>query len=201
MRERHYRTYRSTTEAFQGRPLAMAEYWRLKRRGARWGELLGRSGVAARLEGAFLERFVAQIEAPASLRLDRLLPGVEETLVALRRRGDRLFLLSLRSSSRDFLQQVCGLGIASVFERVCSGREHPQGNLAKVHLIEQLGFDRPAAVVGDTEADILAARSLGLPAIGVSTGLRNRSYLRHVGADVVVERLRELPATLGSLVG
>ena len=45
-------------------------------------------------EGAFLERFVAWIEAPEQLRLDRLFPAVPAVLAALRRRGDRLVLLN-----------------------------------------------------------------------------------------------------------
>ena len=46
--------------AFGGRPLDARRYWTLKRRGARWAELLARSEVAAAREGAFLERFAGR---------------------------------------------------------------------------------------------------------------------------------------------
>jgi hypothetical protein len=35
------------------------------------------------METAFPQRFVARIEAPGSLRLDRMFPGVRQTLAAL----------------------------------------------------------------------------------------------------------------------
>jgi phosphoglycolate phosphatase-like HAD superfamily hydrolase len=189
VRERHYRAYRLALAPLGGHPLDEPAYWRLKRRGPGLAELLSRSRVAADRQGA-------QVEDPANLRLDRLFPGVADTLAALRGRGDRLYLLSLRRHARPFQRQVEDLGIAAAFERVCSGRAHAAGELAKAQLIGQLGFDRPAAVVGDTEADILAARKLGLAAIGVPTGLRTRGYLRDAGADAIVDRVRRLPAAL-----
>lgn len=197
MRERHYRTYRSTTEAFGGRPLDSGRYWTLKRRGIGWAEILRKSEVAARWEGAFLERFVAAIEAPSNLALDRLFPGVKGVLETLRLQGDRLFLLSLRRSSSGFLQQVHDLGISSEFERTRAGHAQPLGHLDKIQLIRQAGFSPPAAVVGDTEADVLAARELGLAAIGVASGLRNRAYLKQVGTHVVVDGIRQVPEALG----
>ena len=187
-------------EAFGGRPLDPRRYWTLKRRGARWAEVLTRSGVAAGREGAFLERFVARIEAPEHLRLDRLFPAVPAMLAALRLRGDRLLLLSLRRSPAGLLRQVHDLGIAGAFEGVCSGQAHAEGHRSKVHLIRRAGFDPPAVVVGDTEADVLAARQLGLAAVGVSSGLRTGGYLRRVGADVVLDRVGQLPAILAELV-
>jgi phosphoglycolate phosphatase-like HAD superfamily hydrolase len=54
----------------------------------------------------------------------------------------------------------------------------------------------PAAVVGDTEADMGAARALGLAAVGVTTGLRNRRVLLAAGADAVVDRTARVPAAL-----
>lgn len=199
MRERHYRTYRSATEAFGGRPLDSGRYWTLKRRGTGLAEILRKSEVAARWDDAFLERFVARIEAPSNLGLDRLFPGVKEVLETLRRQGDRLLLLSLRRSSDGFLQQVHDLGIASEFERTRAGHGQSLGHLDKIQLIRQAGFSLPAAVVGDTEADVLAARELGLAAIGVSSGLRNGAYLRWVGAHVVVDGIRQVPEALGTV--
>jgi phosphoglycolate phosphatase len=155
--------------------------------------VLARSGLPAARREEFDRRFVERIEAPDRLALDRLLPGVEATLAALRRRGDRLILLSLRRSPAAFQRQVAGLGIAGAFERACSGRAAADPGLAKVHLVELVGF-AAAVVVGDTEADILAARSLGLASVGVTTGLRNGSYLRRIGAGTVVDRIALVPA-------
>lgn len=183
-------------EAFGGRPLDTRTWWTLKRRGASWDEILRRSQLPASLRGGFLERFVALIEAPASLGLDRLFPGTRAALETLAGHGDRLVLLSLRRSSAGFLQQVHDLGVAPLFERTCALNGQPAGHLDKLELIRRIGFGAPAAVVGDTEADVLAARELGLAAIGVASGLRNRGYLRRAGADVVLDGIRQVPAAL-----
>jgi phosphoglycolate phosphatase-like HAD superfamily hydrolase len=53
-------------------------------------------------------------------------------------------------------------------------------------------------VVGDTEADVLAAHALGLRAIGVASGLRSRGYLERAGAEVVLARVTQLPAALAA---
>ena len=195
VRKRHYRTYRSAVEALGGRPLGPSAYWLLKRRGIGSTELLACSRLGPRQQGAFLERFITQVEAPASLRLDRLFPGDPELLEARR----PLFLVSLRRSLPVFQAQVAELGIRELFERVCSGHTEVDTHIQKGRLIRRIGVGSPAAVVGDTEAGILAARSLGLAPIGVASGMRNRGCLQRLGAQVVVGRIAQLPAALDSV--
>jgi phosphoglycolate phosphatase len=196
VRERHYRTYRSALAPLGGRPLDPAAYWRRKRRGAGQAEVLAASGVAPGRGEEFLARFLAEIEAPDRLALDRLLPGAEATLAALAGRGDRLVLLSLRRDPEAFAAQVARLGIGGLFARVGAGRSSEDGAVAKRRLIEAASFDGPAAVVGDTEADMGAARALGLAPVGVSTGLRDRRFLLAAGATVVADRVARVPAAL-----
>ena len=63
------------------------------------------------------------------------------------------------------------------------------------------GLGGPAGVVGDTEADMGAARALGLAAVGVTTGLRNRGVLVAAGATTVADRLAQVPAALDGAAG
>jgi phosphoglycolate phosphatase-like HAD superfamily hydrolase len=158
--------------------------------------VLAASGVGPDGREAFLDRFLGEIEAPDRLALDRLLPGAAATLAELAGRGDRLVLLSLRRDPAAFAAQVARLGIAGRFDRVDAGRTSTDDKLAKRRLIEAAGPGGRAAVVGDTEADMGAARALGLAAVGVSTGLRNRGVLLAAGAAVVVDRLARVPAAL-----
>jgi phosphoglycolate phosphatase len=181
-----------------GRPLPVAVYWRLKRRGAAQAEVLAGSGLPPARREVFDRRFRERIEDPAALALDRLLPGAAATLATLAGQGRRLALLSLRRSAEAFLGQVAALGIAGAFERVCSGRAAADPGQAKARLIEQVGYGAGAVVVGDTEADILAAAALGLASVGVTTGLRNAGYLRRIGAGTVVDRLARVPAAISA---
>jgi phosphoglycolate phosphatase-like HAD superfamily hydrolase len=196
VRERHYRTYRAALALLGGRPLAPSAYWRLKRRGAPVAEVLARSLVAPDRQAEFLDRFRAEIEAPDRLALDRLLPGAAAALAMLAGRGDRLVLLSLRQDPAAFAVQVGRLGIAAAFDRVDAGRTSEDGRLAKRALVERAGPAGPAAVVGDTEADVGAALALGLVPVAVTTGLRNRSFLVATGATAVVDRIGQVPAVL-----
>jgi phosphoglycolate phosphatase len=199
VRERHDDTYRSTTEALRGRPLDAAEYWERKRRGQVWAGILAASGIAAADERRFLEHFVAGIEAPERLRLDRLFPWALQALAALRRGGDRLVLLSLRRSASGLERQLGWLGIAGEFDHVRSGHSGASGKDDKLRLIRELGIGPPAAVVGDTEADVLAATELGLPAIALASGLRDRSYLERLGADLVLDGIAQVPEALAAI--
>lgn len=158
--------------------------------------MLARSEVDPGRQDRFLARFLAEIEAPARLALDRLFPGVTAALAALAGDGDRLVLLSLRRSPAAFAGQVERLGIAGAFERVEAARTSEDARLAKRDLVARAGVDGRAAVVGDTEADVGAARALGLASVGVTTGLRNRGFLLRAGADVVVDRIGQVPAAL-----
>jgi phosphoglycolate phosphatase len=196
VRERHYRTYRSALAALGGRPLDPAAYWRLKRRGAGQAEVLAASGVAFGDRAAFAARFLAEIEDPARLALDRPFPGAEAALAALAGRGHRLVLCSLRRSEAAFADQVERLGIGRWFARVEAGRSSRDPAVAKRRLIEAAGPAGPGAVVGDTEADMGAAGALGLVPVGVSCGLRTRSFLLAAGAATVVDRIGRVPAAL-----
>jgi phosphoglycolate phosphatase len=158
--------------------------------------VLAASGAEPGRREAFLDRFLAEIESPDRLALDRLLPGAAAALAALAARGDRLVLLSLRRDPAAFAGQVARLGIGRRFARVDAGRTSADDRVAKRRLIEAAGLGGPAAVVGDTEADMGAARALGLAAVGVTTGLRNRRVLLAAGADVVVDRTARVPAAL-----
>ena len=201
VRERHYRTYRSALAPLGGRPLDPAAYWRLKRRGVPVAEVLAASAVAPERREAFLARFLAEIESPECLALDRLLPGAAAALAGLAGRGHRLVLLSLRQDPAAFAGQVARLGIAGRFARVDAGRTSADDRVAKRRLIEAAGSGGPAAVGGDTEADMGAARALGLPAVGVTTGLRNRRVLLAAGATVVVDRTARVPAAVDGAAG
>jgi phosphoglycolate phosphatase len=53
-------------------------------------------------------------------------------------------------------------------------------------------------MVGDSENDLLAARAAGLPCILVSFGY-TPIPARELGADLVIDRMDELPAALAAL--
>ena len=48
-------------------------------------------------------------------------------------------------------------------------------------------------MVGDTEADILMAKKLGLTSIAVSSGIRSRNFLANLDPDYIITGVEKLP--------
>ncbi|MDP7216591.1 MAG: HAD hydrolase-like protein, partial [Rhodospirillales bacterium] len=64
------------------------------------------------------------------------------------------------------------------------------------HTLELMGAaDRKAALVGDSEIDMAAARDAGVAAIAVSWGYPNDAS-KPLDADVTIDRFSDLPAAL-----
>ncbi len=194
---RYYRIHCDVCELVGATPLAAADYWEIKR---------GRRDVDA-LPGYLPEHLIAsyhqerinRIEAPEYLTYDRLLPGAQPALTSLATR-DRLVLVTLRRNPAAVHQQLRDLAIDFVFDQIIVGHaadEEPHWR-AKARLIErdnQCGR-LPAVVVGDTEADVLAGRSLGLATIAVLSGIRNRELLEALQPNRLLASIAQLPEEL-----
>ena len=53
-----------------------------------------------------------------------------------------------------------------------------------------------ATVIGDSEADVEAARDLGIESVCVSSGVRSRQYLDELEPDEVLNTIVQLPRIL-----
>ncbi|MEM6517831.1 MAG: HAD family hydrolase [Cyanobacteria bacterium P01_C01_bin.70] len=70
----------------------------------------------------------------------------------------------------------------------------------KTRLVEKALAELPAAsetwMVGDTEADIAAARTHDLPVVAVLSGIRDRDRLSTYGPDFIVDNLKDAVVTI-----
>lgn len=124
----------------------------------------------------------------------RILDGVHAILVRLKRQGHRLFLAASLPTSRarrtlhhfDLLLAFDGIAGLVPAERWKSKRE----------ILETLrleGFFRTGGCfIGDRADDVLAARALGLRAVGVSYGFGSREELKAAKADFLLHSVQEL---------
>jgi phosphoglycolate phosphatase len=119
--------------------------------------------------------------APA---MTTLLPGAADALAAVRAAGERAVIVTAKHpvSVQPSLVAV-GLLADEVFTHV-HGPE-------KAAVLARLGA---AAYVGDTPADMSAARDARAAAVGVPTGSFGAAQLRDSGADVVLGSLGEFPS-------
>jgi pyrophosphatase PpaX len=142
---------------------------------------------------AYVEQY-RQVFFPLGVALSRPLPGARE---AMERLSSRIGLGIATSRRADTALRILdGLGLRSFFgavigiEHVERAKPDPEPVLLA---LQQLGsLPAHAAMVGDTTDDILAGRSAGTRAIGVTTGAHDRAQLMNAGAHLVVDGLLEV---------
>jgi phosphoglycolate phosphatase-like HAD superfamily hydrolase len=159
-----------------------------------WG-LLGAADPVACV-ALFRDRYLPGLPART-----RILPGVQATLCCLAGRGLLLGVATTRSaaSARDTLDAA---GLLPHLAAVGGGDEvaHHKPAPDVLHLVLGRLACRPehALMVGDTSADVLAARAAGMPCWAVLGGTHDEPTLREAGADRILSGgIAELPEALG----
>lgn len=126
-----------------------------------------------------------------------LYPGALETLETLKARGHRLGLVT--NKPRRFVNLMLPVyGIEPLFDTIVAGDDLPtkKPDPAMVHqALGELGIvPAEACLVGDSIADLGAAKSAGVQSILVTFGYHGDLDVRHAGAERVIEALTELLA-------
>lgn len=180
-------------------PLAAPEVMRMVGDGV--PALVGRALAARDLDLAELEhalpRFLALYEANAA-RLSRPYPGVRETLGLLRRRGYRTAVATNKPqrASEKVLEE---LGLAQFFDAVAGGDRFPTKKPDPGHLLGLFALIEAeagrAAMIGDNENDVAAARAARLPVVLMRYGYA-RVDPSSLGADALLDDFAELPEAL-----
>ncbi|MEX2159808.1 MAG: HAD family hydrolase [Dehalococcoidia bacterium] len=194
VRRRHYAAYANTLGELELTPLLEAEYWCARRHGAASAQLLGKADNETRAR--FLQGWLARVERPDYLRIDTLMSGARDALDELDGRYD-LVLVTLRRDAHALAEQIERLSLGERFAAVLC-RADARGADSKIELLRNYGatFKREDVVVGDSEADIEAARALGLRSVCVTNGVRDETYLRRLEPDVLVNSVAQVPAAL-----
>jgi phosphoglycolate phosphatase len=128
----------------------------------------------------------------------QLYPGGAAMLDDLAARGVRLAVVTnkFESLARKVLDE---LGLSSRFATVIGGDTlGPGRSMPARDPIDEMVFrlgGGPAAFVGDTTYDILAARAACVPSVAVSFGFNDKPAA-DLGADAVIDHFDELVATL-----
>ncbi len=156
--------------------------------------------LSAADERQTLDRFYA-VYAEASAEGRGLYPGARELLEHLRGRGIALGLCTNKAEPIALIA-LEALDIARFFGAVVGARD----DLAKkpdaamlLAALDPLGVGPAhALMIGDTKADIGAAKAAGVRSIAISHGY-SQVPVETLGADWVIGALSELPATIERL--
>jgi phosphoglycolate phosphatase len=130
-----------------------------------------------------------------------LFDGIEEILKKLKANGKTLFVAT--SKATVYAEKIIAhFGLMPYFTAVVGSnmdgtRTHKDEVIQEV--LNRLEGIKPEDVlmIGDREHDVLGAKKLGVPVIGVTFGYGSREELEKAGATAIVESMSELSEVLG----
>ena len=203
--DRYYSTYRLALEDTEGfyrefspqyqvaKPLPSSvltkeQFWQMKQNRVPDREIAKRSGLSEEKIDFFLARVVKIVNRADLVDRDTLQPGVSWALNLLKTQGVKLILVTLRDrlEATKFLEQH---GLRKLFTGIYgtddSQSAYQNYTEIKTYLLDRAMKDRlPTTahpnrswMIGDTEADILAGKAMGIPTIGLTCGIRSYRQL------------------------
>ena len=151
--------------------------------------------------GRLTERLVQHYEEHIANKT-RLFPGFLETANQLRGRGVR-FALCTNKLDRLVTKLLSALRIATLFDAK-AGRDtfpfHKPDPRHITELVSRAGGALPFAImIGDSEADIAAARGAGIPVLAVRFGYAAVAP-EDLGADAILDGFEDLPDLIGAFL-
>jgi HAD superfamily hydrolase (TIGR01549 family) len=177
--------------------------WRIHRAIGMGGDRLVAAVAGDDVEERLGDEIRSRWESRYDEVLDRVptLPGAQELIPDLRRRGFRIALASSgipRHTQRalDLLEAGEEVDSTTTSEDAEESKPHPE--------LVQVALDRVdaehAVLVGDSVWDVESAGRAGLAVIGVLTGGFGRAELEDAGADDVCDDLEQLRRRAGELL-
>src|SRR5882724_7039058 len=116
-RERHYFCYRTILEKFGFAPVGISEFWEKKRARVNRRDLLKLSG-AENIYDDFLAAWLALIESPQALALDKVQDGAVDCLQSWKERKIEIILVTLRKNRQAAEDQLERLGLRRFLDKV-----------------------------------------------------------------------------------
>lgn len=178
--------------------LSKSEFWRLKRSQVPERQIGQLSGLDELQAQDFARMRRNTVHTPPYLSYDTPIPGAVETLERIRQAGIDLAVMTMRRTSElEEAFQRCDLG--QFFEgdrRYCLSNDYVKTTDVqdKPLLMKRALSELPPAenwMVGDTEADIAAAKTHGIPVVSVLSGIRDRAQLSKHQPDWIVNNFAE----------
>ncbi|MEG4572702.1 HAD family hydrolase [Microcoleus sp. N3A4] len=202
--DRYYRVYQQCLAETQrsGQPvreLPKAEFWDMKRARVPETEIGILSGLDAAQAREFAQKRRQTVHTLPYMIYDRPVPSAVETLEKVQRAGVDLAVMTMRRVRElDEAFNRCNLGkFFPENRRYCLPNDYVKtGDIKdKPLLMAKALAELPSAsdiwMVGDTEADIIAAKTHGVKVIGVLCGIRDRTQLEMHQPDLIANNLSE----------
>ncbi len=179
--------------------LSKAEFWRLKRARVPERQIGERSGLSTDQAHHFARLRRDTIHALRYLNLDTLIPGAVAALERLQAHGVELAVVTMRRD-RELAVPLERYDLGRFFppeRRFCIGdwqvrqQDVQEKPTLLARAVAELAPATQAWMVGDTEADVLAAQAQQISMIAVLSGIRDREQLSYYQPNFLVGNLAE----------
>jgi phosphoglycolate phosphatase-like HAD superfamily hydrolase len=178
-------------------PFTLEQYGQLKQEG--WLQkqlLLQYLHFSEEQATAFHDRWLEEVETPAYLRFDQLFPFTKKVLEESKRIAKSLYLVTARRNREHLILQLNQLELTDFFTGILTATP-PQEKHTAV-LAATVSVAASDCWVGDTTADIKAARLLGMKSIAVYSGQQGEQLLKQLQPDFLLKDISQLPGCLKS---
>lgn len=202
--DRYYNVYQFCLERIADgeqpiKQLSKAEFWQLKRAKVSEQQIGILSGLYEEQAEEFARLRRETVHKMQYLSLDRPIAGAKEMLAKLEfydvdlvvmtmRRVDELTEALRRCDLEQFFPLNRRYCLSNDYVKTTDVKDKP---LLMAKAIVELPPVETVWMVGDTEADIAAAKSQNIKVIGVLSGIRDRVALESYEPDAIVENLVE----------
>lgn len=187
--DKYYAVYKDILIENNEKVLSKNEYWNLKRAKTSLYDILSKTNSEQSII-IFKELWLNRIEIHKYQKLDKLQPGITESLKLCKEKNN-LVLVTLRRDRQRLLEQLQELNLVDYFEIILSsGQDIKPRWKIKYNLINDYLKSKIANnnfIIGDTETDIIAGNNLGFISIGVLCGIRN-SQLIDSKPDIILNQ-------------
>lgn len=201
--ERYYQVYQYCLEQIkrpnqQVQPMSKTEFWECKRSCIPESTIGIGSGLDEEQAQEFAQLRRKTVHTMPYLVYDQLAPGAINALERLQQAGVELVVMTMRRV-RELEFAFSRYDLARFFPpecRYCLSNDYIKtGDTNDKPLLMEQALELPAAsdvwMVGDTEADMIAAKTHGVKAIGVLSGIRNTNQLSLYQPDLILNNLQE----------
>lgn len=213
--ERYYQVYRLCLQNLQRQYpeaqltyLDKATFWALKRAKVSETDIGIRSGLTPVQARLFAQCRQQTVHTFPYFELDRLQPGVKTVLAQLAQQGVAVCVITMRREReltfalRQFaleplLSRERCYCVADDFVKTADHLDKP---LVLARALAAIAPRGPVWMVGDTEADIIAAQTHGIPVVAVTCGIRDAVTLQKYQPDFLEPDLAGAVRLIQSLV-
>lgn len=175
------------------------EYWQLKKEHTPIPEIMKRTCPPEFID-CYIKKRLEVIENFSYLKQDKIIPGADQVLHRLSQKHT-LILVTLRNRSETLSQELDYFDLRKYFKKILSQDNNPGDWQTKAKLIREDGFFQTgdAIIIGDTQADIKAGKSLGMKTCAVLSGIRTKELLEKAEPDFMIEDINSLEKVILSI--